>query len=266
MPSPPTKGRQGHPWPVVASAAGPGSFLRAGPPPALWASPFGTAAASGPPPTGSQHTDNGNGGNGLRRLLFCVFPFLVRGAGTPCLVAGRPPALFSCVGEGGGAITAQRGPRGHNQGCGNQRSRRQPRRLATGFRSVPQVSECWTRMEKVVRRSPNYDGHRWPRLARHALALFPRADGGEAAGARRDRRTPARGRRTADGGSRTAAAGPDVGPVSGGSLARLRRDVEFDGVASGAGVRFFAVKRENIGGGDATGYMECPGGQIQVLG
>ena len=41
--------------------------------------------------------------------------------------------------------------------------------------------------------------HRGARLARHALALLPRADGSEAARPRRDRRAPARGRREADG-------------------------------------------------------------------
>lgn len=45
-------------------------------------------------------------------------------------------------------------------------------------------------------------------------------------------------------------------------LASLRRDVEFDGVASRTSVGFFAVKRKNIGGGDATTYTECSGGQI----
>src|ERR1039457_4564314 len=44
-------------------------------------------------------------------------------------------------------------------------------------------------------------------LARHALALFPRADGSEAAGARRDFRAPAGGRREAEGGRRAARAG-----------------------------------------------------------
>src|SRR5450759_474164 len=59
------------------------------------------------------------------------------------------------------------------------------------------ASFCWTRLEKVARRSPNYDGHRWARLARHALALLPRTDEGEAARTRGDRRALARGRREA---------------------------------------------------------------------
>src|ERR1039458_8177194 len=40
--------------------------------------------------------------------------------------------------------------------------------------------------------------HRRDRLARHTLALLPRADGGEAARPRRNRRTAARGRQTAN--------------------------------------------------------------------
>jgi hypothetical protein len=49
--------------------------------------------------------------------------------------------------------------------------------------------------------------HRRTRLARHALALFERADGSEAAGTGRDSCSPAHGRRKAQGGSRAARAG-----------------------------------------------------------
>src|ERR1035441_6525976 len=48
--------------------------------------------------------------------------------------------------------------------------------------------------------------HRRARLSRHAFALLPRADGGEAACPRRDRHAPARSRREAKRGNRTPAA------------------------------------------------------------
>ena len=58
----------------------------------------------------------------------------------------------------------------------------------------------------VGRRRRGDHEHRRARLARHALALLPRADGGEAARPRRNRRTPARSRREAPEGSRAATA------------------------------------------------------------
>ena len=49
--------------------------------------------------------------------------------------------------------------------------------------------------------------HRRARLARHAIALLPRADGSEAARPRRNRHSPERRRPRAQGGSRAAATG-----------------------------------------------------------
>src|ERR1017187_1393989 len=63
---------------------------------------FGTAAAaSGPTPSGSQHTKkSGNVGNGSLQTL-SVFLFFGRGLRRPVAPVGRggSPVLFSCAGE-----------------------------------------------------------------------------------------------------------------------------------------------------------------------
>jgi hypothetical protein len=64
--------------------------------------------------------------------------------------------------------------------------------------------------------------HRRARLSRHALALLPHADGGEAAGPRRDCGAPGCGRREAQGGSRAAGSDCDVLSITGGSVIARR--------------------------------------------
>ena len=60
--------------------------------------------------------------------------------------------------------------------------------------------------------------HRWTRIAGHAFAVLPRADGGQAARPRRNRRTPEGGRQEARGENRGAAAGCSGLPIDVGSV------------------------------------------------